>query len=127
MNTFHALKYLYLDGNKFGRCLKKKLPQWSMFSAEVEVTHFYGIGWLNKSYYNYSLIYVFTVPSEQVEEGLSGWLELEATAGRRTERLAGLHRSMSLLKEAEVNPSHRLHRCSRICRKILKIQLLVTR
>ncbi len=23
MNTFHALKYLYLDRNKFGRCLKK--------------------------------------------------------------------------------------------------------
>ncbi len=23
MNTFHALKYLYLDQNKFGRCLKK--------------------------------------------------------------------------------------------------------
>ncbi len=53
-----------------------------------------------------------TVPNAQVEEGLNGWLELEATAGRRTERLAGLHRCMSLLKEAEVNPSHRLHRCS---------------
>jgi hypothetical protein len=23
VNTFHALKYLYLDRNKFGRCLKK--------------------------------------------------------------------------------------------------------
>ncbi len=44
-----------------------------------------------------------------MEEGLTGWLELEATASRRTERLAALHRSMSLLKEAEVNPNHRLH------------------
>ena len=45
----------------------------------------------------------------KVEEGLTGWLELEATGSRRKDRLAGLHRSMSLLKEAEVNPGHRLH------------------
>ena len=44
-----------------------------------------------------------------MEDGLSGWLELEAAGGRRKERLAALHRSMSMLKEAEVNPHHRLH------------------
>jgi hypothetical protein len=80
-----------------------------MIHAPIEL-HFDQYSVINKSL----LLFTITVPDAQVEEGLSGWLELEATAGRRTERLAGLHRSMSLLKEAEVNPSHRLHRCSRI-------------
>jgi hypothetical protein len=44
VNTFHALKYLYLDRNKFGRCLKKSyLSGRCYIPAEVEVTHFYGI------------------------------------------------------------------------------------
>ncbi len=49
MNTFHALKYLYLHRNKFGRCLKKsylsgrcylprsKLPTFTVFCIVTKV------------------------------------------------------------------------------------------
>jgi hypothetical protein len=43
VNTFHALKYFYLDRNKSGICLAKSYLEWLMVPAEVEVTHFYGI------------------------------------------------------------------------------------
>ena len=45
----------------------------------------------------------------QVEEGLATWQELEAVSLGNGERLAALHRYMSILKEAEVNPGHRLY------------------
>jgi hypothetical protein len=34
---------------------------------------------------------------------------LDTAGSRRADKLAGLHQSMSMLKEAEVNPNHRLY------------------
>ena len=45
----------------------------------------------------------------QVEDSLGVWLELAGGLAARAEDLASLHRSMSMLKEAEVHPGHRLH------------------
>ena len=45
----------------------------------------------------------------QVEESLGVWLELAGGLAARGEELSTLHRSMSMLKEAEVHPGHRLH------------------
>jgi hypothetical protein len=46
VNTFHALKIEILVSRpeQIWQMFKKKLPQWSMLPAEVEVTHFYGTG-----------------------------------------------------------------------------------
>jgi len=45
----------------------------------------------------------------QVEESIGVWLELAAGLAKRGEDLTAMHRAMSMLKEAEVNPGHRLH------------------
>ena len=45
----------------------------------------------------------------QVEENLGVWLEGASGIAKRGEELTAMHRAMSMLKEAEVNPGHRLH------------------
>lgn len=45
----------------------------------------------------------------QVEEHLGVWLEGSGGIAKRGEELTAMHRAMSMLKEAEVNPGHRLH------------------
>ena len=45
----------------------------------------------------------------QVEETIGMWLELARGVAKRGEELTAMHRAMSMLKEAEVNPGHRLH------------------
>ena len=45
----------------------------------------------------------------QVEESLGVWLEGASALAGRADQLTALHRSMSMLKEAEVHPGHRLH------------------
>ena len=45
----------------------------------------------------------------QVEESLGAWQEAAGGLARRGEELTAMHRAMSMLKEAEVNPGHRLH------------------
>lgn len=45
----------------------------------------------------------------QVEESLGVWLEVASALAGRADQLTALHRSMSMLKEAEVHPGHRLH------------------
>ena len=45
----------------------------------------------------------------QVEDRLGVWLDGVTGLGRRGEEVTAMHRAMSMLKEAEVNPGHRLH------------------
>ena len=45
----------------------------------------------------------------QVEESLGVWLEGSLALSKRGEELTSMHRAMSMLKEAEVHPGHRLH------------------
>ena len=45
----------------------------------------------------------------QVEETIGMWLELARGVAKRGEELTAMHRAMSMLKEAEVNPVQRLH------------------
>jgi hypothetical protein len=43
VNTFHALKYLYLERNKFGRCLKKSYLSGRCYLPRSKLpTFFYG-------------------------------------------------------------------------------------
>ena len=45
----------------------------------------------------------------QVEENLGVWLEGTTGISKRGEDLTAMHRAMSMLKEAEVSPGHKLH------------------
>ncbi len=45
----------------------------------------------------------------KMEDGLLGWLDIHAGTESLTEFLSQMHHSMSVLKEAEANPNHRLY------------------
>ncbi|XP_023332658.1 serine/threonine-protein kinase SMG1 [Eurytemora carolleeae] len=56
----------------------------------------------------------------QVDEGLSSWQELVTISQKNGEQLSVLHTNMSTLKEAEVNPGHRLYSILDTYRKLWK-------
>ena len=45
-----------------------------------------------------------------LEDKISAWADQKAAADGLTDQLAKMHHSMTFLKEAEANPTHRLYR-----------------
>ena len=52
---------------------------------------------------------IWSQPYFKLRKVLGVWLELASGLSKRGDDLIAMHRAMSMLKEAEVNPSHRLH------------------
>ena len=63
----------------------------------------------------------------QVEDRLGVWLDGVTGLGRRGEEVTAMHRAMSMLKEAEVNPGHRLHTLLDIYQREKSLAAAVTR